>query len=532
MSLSTSLPRIEPSTQPAPPIGRIKRRRRRTGRRVLLAVGLALVLTVGGIGGYIAYENTLPTTFATNFRDGQKDVPTDSRVLISFTRPVLPSTVQAAFSISPATDGAITAISDNTQYAWTPAKPLAELTTYTATLKAILDVGHHRVQGTTWSFTTIIVPHVSSVTGAGGVALNNGDEVDPGTVLTLNFNDAMNPATVAILIGTKPATLKWAADDRSATLSTVGVPTGPLALQMAAGGRDQTGHAVPLAFSLHSGIYYHDHEHTTPLKYPALIQVPNDQNAVDQNGLQAANIVFEYLAEGGITRLTAIFQNVPDLIGPMRSARFISLKLGRHYKGLLFQSGESAATAARDRQDPTPQFFDVNGYQFRTPARIAPDNLMIHGASVRAAEVNYFGGISAYTLPTARPVMPPATSGASSVTVDEHYSVYTYDPVMGTYGKTEAGHFYRDATSKQPLRIEMLIVLHTQEQLLNVGDGHGAHIHDYNIDSSGLFNVYYKGQSWKGTWKSVNSHAPLVFTLSDGTALSLPPGLVWIDVTQ
>ena len=78
----------------------------------------------------------------------------------------------------------------------------------------------------------------------------------------------------------------------------------------------------------------------------------------------------------------------------------------------------------------------------------------------------------------------------------------------------------------------MLIDLHTQVQLLDVGDGHGAHIHDYNLDSSGKIDVYYKGKRYEGTWTSTNAHKPLTFKLADGTPLSLPPGLVWIDITS
>src|SRR6202022_3569163 len=223
-------------------------------------------------------------------------------------------------------------------------------------------------------------------------------------------------------------------------------PSGPLQIQLAPGGRDQTGHAVPGTFTFKTGVYYHDREHVTPLKYPALIQIPNDEYARDQVGLQAADVVFEYVAEGGITRLTAIYNSVPDLIGPMRSARFISLKLGRHYKGLLFQSGESQATRARAAQDPTPQFFDTIGYQFRAgPPRYAPDNLMIRGSSVKSAEDTYFGWIPAFTIPKAR---PPLAAGGSvtTINVDEHYSVYSYDPVLGTYQKSEEAHPYSDAS--------------------------------------------------------------------------------------
>src|SRR5260370_12200229 len=103
-----------------------------------------------------------------------------------------------------------------------------------------------------------------------------------------------------------------------------------------------------------------------------------------------------------------MYDTAPDLSGPMRSARFISLKLGRHYKGLLFQSGESAATAARAAQDPTPQFFDTIGYQFRAaPPRYAPDNLMIKGPLVKAAQDNYFPWIPPSTIPNPTPLLPP-----------------------------------------------------------------------------------------------------------------------------
>ena len=214
----------------------------------------------------------------------------------------------------------------------------------------------------------------------------------------------------------------------------------------------------------------------------------------------------------------------------MRSSRFISLKLGRHYKGLLFQSGESQATAAQASADPVPQFFDTIGYTFRTSSRYAPDNLMISGSAVNSAEQNYFSSLPAFAIPKARPTLSGGTS-ATTVSVDEHYSTYSFDPGMGTYQKTEASHVYVDATSGQPLRIEMVVVLHTQESLLDIGDGHGAYIHDFNLDSSGRVDIFYKGLQYAGFWNSTDSHGPLTFTLADGSPLSLPPGLVWIDVT-
>jgi hypothetical protein len=494
---------------------------------------MVVLVVLVGVGAFLAYQNTLPTTVSTNIKNGQKDVPTDGSFSLAFSRSVSLQVVEAAFSIDPSTDGTINSVGDDRQYAWTPAKPLNELTTYSIELKPILDLSGHHVNGAQWKFTTIIVPRVTAITMPDGTALKDGMEIDPSSSLKLVFNDAMDPATIKATIGGQSATLKWADDDRSATFSTAGIPSGPLTIQIASGGHDRSGHTFAAGFTVRTGIYWHDHEHTIALRYPALIQIPNDEAARDQNGLQAADIVFEYLAEGGITRLTAVFENAPNLIGPMRSARFISLKLGRHYRGLLFQSGESQATRDRAASDPTPQFFDTIGYQYRTSSRYAPDNLMINGDRVLAAENNYFSRIPAYSIPKARPDLTGVdSSGASSISVAEHNSTYTYDPSTGTYQKTEEGHRYLDASLKQPLRIEMLIVIHTREQLMDVGDGHGAHIHDFDLDTSGAIGVYYKGKGYTGTWRSVDSHGPLAFALAGGQALALPPGLVWIDVTQ
>ena len=154
---------------------------------------------------------------------------------------------------------------------------------------------------------------------------------------------------------------------------------------------------------------------------------------------------------------------------------------------------------------------------------------MITGPAVHAAEGLY--GVHAYIVPKARQALAGGTA-VTRIGVPEHYSTYAYDSTYGTYQKTEEGHLYRDASSHQLLRIEMLILLHTQVQLLDVGDGHGAHIHDYNLDSSGKIDVFYKGHRFSGTWSSTNAHGPLTFKLSTGQTLSLPPGLVWIDVVS
>ncbi|HXC78296.1 MAG TPA: DUF3048 domain-containing protein [Candidatus Acidoferrum sp.] len=518
--------KFPPTPLPAAALRRPQRKGLAGRGWIPLAAAVAVLFSIAG--GFVAYANTLPTSVTLNLSDGETNVATDAKLDFKFSRPVAMATVQSALKITPSLDGTLRSVSGQTEFAWAPNGFFAPLTTYTVTVNSLTDLGHHPMKATAWSFTTTIEPGVASVTSAGATIVDGG-EIDPGATLQLNFNDAMDQSTVSVTAGSKVIALKWAADYRSATIATTGIPSGPLVIQLAAGARDQTGHTMPAAFTLNTGIYYHDHETTTALKYPALIQIPNDYYAVDQNGLQAASMIFEYLAEGGITRLTAIYQDAPKVIGPMRSSRFISLKLARHYRGLLFQSGESQATASQAAGDPVAQFFDTVGYMYRTPERIAPDNLMINGTLVKKAEARF--GIATFTLPKARQPLPGGAR-VTKISVPEHYSTYAYDPTFGTYQKTEAGHLYRDATTHQLVRIEMLILLHTQVELLNIGDGHGSYIHDYNLETSGKIDVYYKGHRFAGTWTSTGAHEPLTFKLTNGTILSLPPGLVWIDVVS
>ncbi|MCP5939883.1 DUF3048 domain-containing protein, partial [Klebsiella pneumoniae] len=52
------------------------------------------------------------------------------------------------------------------------------------------------------------------------------------------------------------------------------------------------------------------------------VMIENSTDARPQSGLDQAGVVFEAIAEGGITRFLALFQDTqPDYVGPVRSSR-------------------------------------------------------------------------------------------------------------------------------------------------------------------------------------------------------------------
>lgn len=115
-------------------------------------------------------------------------------------------------------------------------------------------------------------------------------------------------------------------------------------------------------------------------KIPVSAVIDNHPGALPQKGLQDASIIWEILAEGGITRLLAVFTDrLPQLAGPVRSARTYFNTIANQYGGLYLHSG-GAPDALEELALKTFSFTDVNEFSngstfFRDSKRKAPHNL-------------------------------------------------------------------------------------------------------------------------------------------------------------
>lgn len=91
-----------------------------------------------------------------------------------------------------------------------------------------------------------------------------------------------------------------------------------------------------------TGLPYPDDE--SILRRNLIVKVSNFPPLVrPQHGINAADVVYEYEAEGGVTRFAAIFRsNNPERVGSIRSARLLDMELATMYNALLAYSGTSA----------------------------------------------------------------------------------------------------------------------------------------------------------------------------------------------
>ena len=492
-------------------------------------VAAVVVVAIGGtLGAVYAVNQARPTTVSLDLKDGARNVATDRALGLSFSRPVAYEQVRGGLAFEPATGGSLYSDAGRTRYTFKPASAWADLTTYRVSLRSLTDTSGHRTPQLSWRFTTTIVPRVTGVTDQDGNAIAEGAQVPTRSQLILTFNDAMNESTITPLVDAQPATVHWHDDAMSVRVFLTHTKIGPLTISIA-GGRDQTGHAFR-PWTLHASLAFVVRVHTTALPYPALIQVPNDSSAWDQSGLQSASMVFEYDTEGGIRRMTGLFTSIPDAVGPIRSGRLISFKLVRHYHGMLFLSGLSNGSMRVFNQSPVPALFDTDPPFYRTGDRYPPNNLFISGSGVLAAEQRE--NVAPWQLPYGTFSFPSGSDGGS-FQVGEHDSQYTFDPDTSTYTKTESGHLMSDAAVGDSLHIAMVVVIHTTETPTSyVEDVAGAHGLDFDMQSGGRAEFYYGGTEVTGTWNGSDIHNPLTFKSSGGQEITLPPGLVWVDVVR
>lgn len=278
------------------------------------------------------------------------------------------------------------------------------------------------------------------------------------------------------------------------------------------------------------------------LAAPWIIQVENLSDARPQSGLSAADIVYEYETEGGISRFSTIFFSVPaPTVGPVRSARLVTIKLMDLYRANLLYSGASATveqTFSYDTQTHAYNEGSSNGALFRVGTRVAPHNLYTDGnhigpfaASLPPRTVSYQG--LARTPDNALP--PGGLPGLKfSVPVsDSEQPIYTYDPTTRGYAREEpdTGVLIDNDTTKdwEPKNILVLPVS------VNVAPGDiesgcctlGL---DFQINTSGTGQLAVGGAIYPVNFNEQNG--PPQLTLANGQPAPIVPGQVLIELVK
>lgn len=119
------------------------------------------------------------------------------------------------------------------------------------------------------------------------------------------------------------------------------------------------------------------------LDRPAVaVKIENSPQARPQHGLDAADLVFEEIVEGGITRFMAIYHcGRSDDAGPVRSARFDDPKIARPFTRVIAYSGSNGLV---DKELQKRNMILLNELNQRGAFyRVPPGAILVHNLFVR-----------------------------------------------------------------------------------------------------------------------------------------------------
>jgi hypothetical protein len=264
------------------------------------------------------------------------------------------------------------------------------------------------------------------------------------------------------------------------------------------------------------------------------IMIENSPEARPQSGLKDAGVVYEAIAEGGITRFLALYEEAqPDYIGPVRSSRPYYLDFLLPYDAAYAHVGGSPDALAQIKSlgvKDLDQFFN-SAYYSRITQRYAPHNVYTSMAKMDEAKNAKGYTASNFTGFTRKAEAPNAAPTANAIDIaisGPLYNVhYDYDKATNSYKRGQAGQPHIDEKSAAQLTPKVAIALVMSRSL----DSDGKHT-NYQAVGSGAMFVFQDGIVTQGTWKKADRKAQFTFTDSAGKPLKLNPGQTWLTMVD
>jgi hypothetical protein len=296
-----------------------------------------------------------------------------------------------------------------------------------------------------------------------------------------------------------------------------------------------------------TGIETDDEEAT--LRRPLSVKIENTPMARPQTGLSSADVIYETVTEGGITRFNCLFQSkIPEEVGPVRSARLSDLSIVPQYDALFFFSGANSYVRGEITNAALTDMSHskVSSLYYRVGYREAPHNLYLRLAdSVEPATEKGFAttvetprglefangaGMSAGATASAGASAAPERAGlpdATNISVTFSYSYvaeWSWSDASQTYLRSmdEAAI---DAATNEQIAATNLIVLRTS--YVDAPDDKTLFL---SLNGKGEATLFIGGKRIDGTWESDGITPPRFRDTSGAPILLTPGGTTWFQV--
>lgn len=267
------------------------------------------------------------------------------------------------------------------------------------------------------------------------------------------------------------------------------------------------------------------------------VKIENSPEARPQSGLNSADVVYETITEGGITRFNCMFHSTdPGEVGPVRSARLSDIDIVPQYAALFVFSGASGPVNAAVSQAGLQNLSEDRGVTYgyrRARDRKAPHNLYVDLSMIREEGLKreypatqelrplQFEKRAVEATPTVTRITVPFST-ANTVS-------WNWDAATDRYLRENNGSVHTDRLTGDQVSAKNVVVMWAKMVAAAKRDVAGSTTYDIELAGTNRATVFRNGTRLDGTWEAT-AGGPPTFKAADGTAIRLAPGNTWFQV--
>jgi len=276
-------------------------------------------------------------------------------------------------------------------------------------------------------------------------------------------------------------------------------------------------------------------------QHPIAVMIDDLDAARPQSGLNAASVVWQAPAEGGIPRYMLIFgEQTPKAVGPVRSARYYYIAWAAEWRALYVHAGGSPqAQATLAARGDGQLVYNADEFRWgpffhRIKERFAPHNLYTDGRLLRnlAIRENAADGPmkAVWLFAPDAPLEDRPTGGTIQVEYPDNVIRYAYDRTSNAYLRSVTGEPTQvDASTGERVAPKNVVVMLMSFGPLNDGHPNKKRL-EAKVIGSGKAWIATNGRTIVGTWLKTALDKPTQFFDRSGKPVTLTAGQTFVQV--
>ena len=279
---------------------------------------------------------------------------------------------------------------------------------------------------------------------------------------------------------------------------------------------------------------------------PVAVMLNNIIDAQPMSGVSYADVIYECVVEGSLTRMMGIFENYDDLdkIGSVRSCRNYFVYYALEFDCIYCHYGQSSYAVALLNQ---PYVNNLSGLAavgdtvfYRTTDRVAPHNAYASGKGINKGikEMGYTDTYSSdykgkFTFANdGETIVPDSSDSYTATHVEPGYLInkpwFDYNSKDGKYYRFQYGDKQIDDTNNEQLAVDNIILQYSSWEQVDSKGYLGFDCH-----AGGKMTYITHGMARDGTWIRFDGDQGAVrYFDSTGEEIVVNQGKTWIEIIQ